>query len=604
VNDDRRVTPGWLRAVSLALVGLALGVVAWLPMFQLYPQTPELDGRYVLQQFEIGKATVARYHELPLWNPFDCRGIPMWDHPESMTGSPLLLALTHVDGTKTLIIWNLFHMVVGFIGMWLLARDELKLSREASFIAATAWAYGMNHTAQYAGAHSTFVTFWFVPLLLFLWRRAEESLNSAIGLGALLALMIYNGGTYPTPFCVLFLCIETLTRVRPLKRLLKILRAGAVVGAVSIGLAASRLLPLLDQFKLHTRTMDPEWDHLWRYATLKNMFTWRMPLWSERQVGQQYVWAEYNSYIGWILLTLALIGIVVALFEARWTLFVGLAVFVIMLGHFHDRAPWTLIHKYVPPYKSMRVPSRFRHILMAFLALWIALAVDRVPSLLKRVWTGLWPAGPPPRWLPTFDGLRLVLLGAAMLGVGEMVGLGMDSVAPRFQGAPLKLVTPSPRFYYEGEHLTPDWVDQPRQNRAWSGCRSYEWPANQNAPIWFGDLTPARPSEAADATVLGAKRTVNTFTVDVDAKKPTRIYLNSGHAEGWRTNVGTMVSTVDGLLSVDVPAGRHHLHIRYWPKKLTLGFWLTGLTAAGVLLVLLRDPLRALRRRWKTRAAA
>ena len=46
------------------------------------------DGRYFVHQIEIAKAAVRHYHEAPLWNAFDCRGIPMWDHPENITASP------------------------------------------------------------------------------------------------------------------------------------------------------------------------------------------------------------------------------------------------------------------------------------------------------------------------------------------------------------------------------------------------------------------------------------------------------------------------------------------------------------------------------------
>ncbi|MGZ5970857.1 MAG: hypothetical protein ACXWP4_24465, partial [Polyangiales bacterium] len=56
---------------------------------------------------------------------------------------------------------------------------------------------------------------------------------------------------------------------------------------------------------------------------------------------------------------------------------------------------------------------------------------------------------------------------------------------------------------------------------------------------------------------------------------------NSAHAKGWRSSVGTVVD--DGtLLAVDVPAGQHHVRMRYWPKLLT-----PGIATSAVTIVLL-----------------
>src|SRR5690349_461846 len=96
----------WTRALLLLGLALTLAIYHWWPQFDLLPRTADLDGRAVLYQIEIGKAAIRQYGEFPLWNPFDCRGIPMFDHPESMVQSPLLLATTWLDTATTLWVWN------------------------------------------------------------------------------------------------------------------------------------------------------------------------------------------------------------------------------------------------------------------------------------------------------------------------------------------------------------------------------------------------------------------------------------------------------------------------------------------------------------------
>jgi hypothetical protein len=582
MKPEPPIRPAWLRGLALVVVGTVLGAYAWWPMIANYPHTPEEDGRYVYHQFEIAKAALRYYHEIPLWNPFDCHGIAMWDYPEAMTASPLLYLTAPFDTVVTLIVWNLAHVVAGFVGMWLLVRDELKLSRAAGFVAACMFSLAVCHTSQYAGEHETMVTFLLAPLLLLLWRRAENSANAAVGLGIVLALMLYNGATYPLPFSGVMLGLETLTRIRSRARFVKILKAGALVGASALLLAAARLIPLQAELSSHQRALASENDVL-KPNSIWMMFTLRTPQWRAHFNGQTYVFGEYIAYIGPIGVALSILGMVLCAVEEAWLAFLAAALFAIMVGHFAKWSPWSLMHSYVPPFKNMRVPARFRHLLMVCLSAFVAYAIDKLPARMRSF--GISPN--------IARATRVVLLGAALIAVGDAVGLGLDIETYRWNGPVPAHPTRSYRFYYGGPGLAGDFADQPRQNRAWLGCRAYEWMWRADAPLWQGDVIQARAADDG-ATVTGEHRTHNTFTVDVDAKRPTRILLNSAYAPGWRSDVGKVVENPDKLLAVDVPEGTHHIKLHYWPPYMTLGL---SLTAAGWLLVLgvfFRKRLRAL----------
>lgn len=248
-----------------------------------------------------------------------------------------------------------------------------------------------------------------------------------------------------------------------------------------------------------------------------------------------------------------------------------------MLGHFSPKAPWSVLHAHVFPFKQMRVSARFRLLLMVPISIWIASATERMPDFVRRYSV---------RW---GSAVRVALVGCALLCAGDVVGLGQEMIRVRFTDAPEQKVTQSPNFYYGGPGLAGDFIDQPRQNRAWLGCRAYEWSFVADAPLWEGDVPQARAVDQG-ATVIGVTRTHNTFSLDVDVAQPSRILLNSGYDRGWQSNVGTVVE-VSHQLALDLPPGHHLIKMRYWPEKLTLGLWLSFFGLLGSILFLLRGRL-------------
>lgn len=574
--------PRWLRLLLIVALATVLFLVVWWPMFRNYPRTPIEDGHYFYHQIEISKAALHRYHELPLWNPFDCRGMPMWDHPENITASPIFYLTLPFSSGITIIAWNMAHVVIGFLGMWLLCRDDLKLSRAATFVAAVAWSFGAVHN-QYAGEHEAFVSFYHVPLLFYAWRKAEHSWDWAVGTGLIVALMVYDGATYPLPMALVFVGIETLTRFTSPRRALRIVLVAGAVGVVSFAVAASRLLPLLDQFASHQRVMEPDWDHLARLKTWGDMYLLRSPQWRAHLAGQQYVLAEYQAYIGWIGVFLLVLGLVFTASEAWWLVCTSIVLVILMLGHFAPWAPWTVLHAHVLPFTWMRVPARFRLLLAMPIAIFMAYAVDKFPIQLRR-WTGK----------PSLaDAVGVALVGLGIFAASDSASLFTEILEVRFTDAPPASVAPSARFYYGGADLSLDFGNHPNQNHAYLGCRAY-WLYNASAAVWTGDVPQARATDAS--TVIDAvSRTHNTFTLDVSATRPSRIHLNSAYERGWTSNVGQVMSD-DHLLALDLPPGHHHVQLRYWPRRLTLGLWISALGFVASIAFLLRKTLRGTER--------
>ncbi len=558
----------WLALIAFAL---ALSVFAWWPMLASYPGTQTGDGPFYHKMIEAARVSVLRYHELPLWNPYECGGVPLWDNPQGVAGAPLVWLSPLVGTTRAIELWYVLHSVIGFVCMWVFSRRDVGLSRAASLVAAASWTFAGVHNQHLTGGHFVWVPYLYYPLALHLWRRAERDARAAVGTGIIVALSIYEGGAYPLPHLAVLLGLETLTRVWPPRRVLAIARAGAIVGVVGFTLGASRFLPVLDQLRHHTRQIGAESDFM-HWSTLADVFLARA---HERFVpGQEYVWPEFGDYLGPIVVLLALIGLLVQGRARLWMVGVAAAAFLLMCGHFASWAPWHIMKEHIYPYKQMRVPSRFVMLFTLFVSAWAGVAIDRAPLLLGK-WGGarLW---------------RSALVALALIGVGDLISVGMTWCAQCFDGAPQVRVVASTRLFLGGPDMAA-FLDGPAQNRGRLECWE-EWGFEAGAPLWTGDVPQARATDDG-AVVEVANRTQNTFTLDVDVKRPSVVLLNSAYDRGWRTSVGQVVRS-GKQLAVELPAGRSRVKLHYWPAGLSLGFALSGASIAGMVAFFILDSRR------------
>jgi hypothetical protein len=558
---------GWLVFVA----ALAASLYAWWPMLAAYPMAQGGDGPPYQKTLEAAIVSVTRYKEFPFWNAYECGGLPLWDNPQAPIGAPLAWPMFFVDTTMAMAAWYVVHSALGVVCMWRFARELLGLSHAASFVAGLVWAFSGFHQQHYSGGHFTFVPFLYFPLAWLLWRRAWDSVRDAVYLGLLVAWMFYEGAVYPLPHLVLILATCTVTglavRAGDLRRAAfwkGFLVAAVVVVVVGVGVAAARLLPVLDQLRSRTRPIGGETDAL-QWSTLRDMFLSRAH--GRHVVGQTYVWPEYGAYFGPILLVLALAGAVLGALTHVELLVVLVVSALLMGGHFAEWAPWHVLKGHVFPFKEMRVPSRFRVEVSMALAAFVGVAIDRLGNL--RIASPRSPAS-----------LRVAVLGVALVGVGDMMGVGIDWFAQCFTSPALAVQEPSPRLYFGGPGLAPNMSDQPRQNRGRLACWD-EWGWGQGAPLWEGDVPQAR-ALSESLRVLDVSRTQNTFALEVDAPTGGDVLLNATYDRQWQSDVGFPVDH-HAALKVNVPPGHHRFVVRYFPRSFAKGLALTVITGLGVL---------------------
>ncbi|MCP4868135.1 MAG: hypothetical protein GY898_05405 [Proteobacteria bacterium] len=103
---------------------------------------------------------------------------------------------------------------------------------------------------------------------------------------------------------------------------------------------------------------------------------------------------------------------------------------------------------------------------------------------------------------------------------------------------------------------------------------------------WLGD---------GRGSVLRADIGHNRIQLDVQLESTSTVMVNQNHLPGFSTDVGQLTAPVDGLLSVEAPAGSHTITLTYRPRTLVRGFLVSGLSFVGwviAMAVLLRRRVR------------
>jgi hypothetical protein len=115
------------------------------------------------------------------------------------------------------------------------------------------------------------------------------------------------------------------------------------------------------------------------------------------------------------------------------------------------------------------------------------------------------------------------------------------------------------------------------------------------SPLLRADLAQEEyPLDPSLATVRRMRWTPNEITLDVQARRATRILVNQNYDHHWRSTVGTVVSH-QGLLAVDVPAGRHTVVLTFVDRALQLSLLVSSLTLLALAAKLLAHIARRVR---------
>jgi hypothetical protein len=565
---------------------LLLATCAALPMLeQARGMNQFYDAQFLSAYEEHARIAALHFGQLPLWDPYNCGGIYGLAAPQTRYGTPFFLLSLGLGVDAGAALLALLLMALGMEGMFRYARSW-GVSDGPAFLCAplfplcgwfpTAWAVGWVQYFSFCG----------LPWILLGARGALRGRRAGAYLCAVAcALTLGIGGTWTLPIGVFLFLSELGAALLP-RRWLGLTRGAApalrarralggllATAALTLGVGAHRLWPMLESIGTTTRVMggEPWWSagHLLRTLLLPH--------------------GEDDSYFVTPLIALALFSLSARRWLPLWL--AALAVFALALGHVAPQAPFALLRQ-LPIYDGMRYPERF---LSAFAVAAAVLTASGAGALLARLRLR--------RGRRAAGVAYLVLAAAFAVGFLQQIRNGHAIVA----GVGLE-PRPTPRADASFRQSRGNrWLMSHFAAEGLGALGCGEAYAVPMSPLLRGDLAREEYLVAPDATQpeqarafpQGARRvrwSPNALELAVDTQREARLAINQNYHPGWHSDVGR-VESWDGLLSVVLPPGQHHVSLRFLPRS--------GLAGPAVALIaLLSGALWVLRppRAWAARA--
>jgi len=548
VRDERLLVP---------LGALAFGVAFSYPLIgSLGTRGVMFDWDFMMGLTWVPYQTIVRYHQLPLWNPYKCGGLPMLANPESHVLSPGFL-LTLLFGPFAGVQLEVpIRLAIGWAGGYLLARilkiGPLGAIATATVFPASSWFFLKAGVGHMWALECVSCAPW---AFAFAWLSVErDALRYAAISGAALALMFLGIGPYPTAFTAVGIA-ALLTAIALMRGDLRPFKILAAIGLFTVGFSAAKLVPSFILSLQHPRpTGDIEVNDVGvlltaLFARDQNVFRGSPNGWG--------FW-ESGAYIG-LFAVPALIGFAAPRRGAPW-IFAAVILWLLARGDAEPFAVWPILHN-LPVFNSLRLPSRF---LVPFV-LCVGVMAGMGSDWLAHRW---------PPWGAAGAAAMIAIATVDCLLVGPP-SLEMMLASPLLEVGARAQVFHQIQRSPNGSMLIPAM-----ENLGVVECRDYT--------VWSTTVRASdQPGYRGEQYVLGPgsievlRWTPNAITYDLDVPAAAEIVVNQNYSRWWRVAQGQgSVIDHDGLIGVRVPAGRQRLELGYRDYSALLGALLTILTIA------------------------
>lgn len=577
----------WVTALACLVVPAFVVLAPWLRDTTTYGFH---DWDVVTSHRYLAVLSLSRYHELPGWNPYACGGFPGWAYIESGTivVSPFLPAYLLLPMPLAIRVEVLGMGLLGAVGAYLLASRFVRGLAPRALVAVL-WAVNGRFALQAAAGHTWHLAYALLPLALALFedaRQPDARPRSTILAALVFAWLVYAGGIYPLPHTVLTVGLYaaamawTTRSLRPLTTL-------ASVGGLSVLLSAPKLVPMLDTFLKYPRLIESK--EVLELGTFVTLLTSREQAFGARPARiPAYGWHEWGMYIGWAGLLALVLGLGLSLADRRAKALaaIGALLTVLGFGAFHELAPWTLMHAYVPMFQSQHVPSRFLYPALLVLGLVAAMGWDR--------WQHRAGLGRP--WLDVVLTLCVLGIGLDVASVAQKpMTQSMWMVAPKLDGERPFSHAKAPPFNY--------------LRRDWAGPVYLAMRGNTGVLDCYGTPPFERRGALAktDARYRGEVEVVGQGSTRLDRWSPNEatialentafgdvLVYNMNFDEGWSVELTGASGTArlpaenrENRLAVTLPADVREARFVYTPPNLGWGLALgaLGLGLVGALVV-------------------
>lgn len=541
------------------------------------------DLRYVTFHDEAARRTILQFGEYPAWNPFYCGGIPGVPNLQSMTLSPSFL-LVLVFGVQAGIVLTIYCMqVFGMEGLYRYARRHGAGGLGGVFTAICG-ACGGFFAETIVEGHVTWWSYLLIPWALLALEEGIDKPAWRIAGGVFVAWMLMDGGANCVIHAALVLALvcayETARRAHQRSRYRPALSL-ITMAVVCVAVSAIKLLPAAVMTIEHRRLWEVP-DNVGLGPSLASIFLPRTGAPPGSLAGAYY--------LGGGCAALMAVG---ALLRPRpvWRAVLLFAMVTsIAMGNFAPWAPWSLLQK-LPIIEDLRAPHRMMLIAGFFAAVAGGCAVAGLERLLLDRARGIaaMTKGRLRRWVHRSSGAlsMVVPLAVVVAALWSPIQQNRARFAATFsEPPPVRVESPF------RQALGNRWDAQVWVFAGMGTLQCFEETPYPMSASLRGDLAQEeRAEEPGAATVRRLAWSPHHIRLAVDAQRDAVILVNQNGSRWWTTSVGDRVER-GGLLAVRVPAGRHTVDLRYEDRLSQLGFAISALGWAAILLAAWRRRRR------------
>lgn len=562
---------GWGRiarseAWRVAAASVAFGAVFSYPMLlRLFQASEQNDWDFESQLMWAPYYTVVHFHQLPLWNPWKCGGMPLLGNPQSRFVTPFFLLHWLLGVMAGVHLSVMLHLAIAWAGGYVLAR-VIGLGPAAAVAAATIFPASSWFSLHIGEGQIHLMAFaylpWFIALMLMPPERGFAI--PAICAGGLLALTFGEGGAevavYSAPLIGVLATYEA-ARKRSLRPMLFL----AAAASFGVGFVAVKLLPVVSLLRERGRV---PWGLAWiMWHDLPRIFFARN---QEAIALHDRFFIEFGNYISPAFVLLAIVGLLLGRMRALPWIACAWVQFLLLRGD-NCAIPLFRWMRELPLVSMLRLSSRFLITFTLCIAVLGGIGVEETVRRFGRA--GWWGA----MILLTVGSIDSLLVGPPFLHQA------FDRVPHHFD-------------YSTTFRQFADWdmFDQTVVSQANMGfVHCYEYTPWKTSVVGFNEKGyRGEQYMKGPGTVKLSKWTPNRLSYEVDAPAASIMVVNQNYEPGWRLAAGAgQVISVGGLLAVAVGPGDERLTLVYRGWSFEVGLLLsivTILTAAIIVFTRLR----------------
>jgi len=510
------------------------------------------------------RKSILTYHQLPLWDPYRCGGMPMLGNPQSQIISPffpLSLMFGVFPGTHLQI---LLCLALAWTGGYVLGRT-LGISRfgaiaTAMVFPASSWFYLKLGEGHIYALDATYLPWAFAATVTAVQCAAWRYTAAA---GAVLALTFLGSGPDSLVYGAVSLG-ALMAATAWIDRSWRPLGVLAAVGLFVAGFVAIKALPSYLLIQAHPRPTGDQLEVNYLRTLLDALFSRDQQLQRETSNYPYYGFWETGAYIGMFVVP-AVLGFAQKRRAAPWILS-GVVLLLLARGDAQPWPLWPLLHR-LPVLSSMRLPTRFLVPFTLVIGVLAGLGIDWLTA----------------RWRPWGAVAGAVLIAAATI---DCLLVGPPNLVEALIGvAPDPLHAMEFRQVLHGLGADTDILFAATANRGVLNCYEYAaWTTNargSDQPGYQGEQYLLGPG-----SVRIVDWTPNVLTYNVTVPAAGEFVVNQNYDRWWRVIRGRgVVVNEHGLIGIRVPAGSQRIVIAYRDYGALLGavITLTTIAAAGAL---------------------